>query len=146
MCSQQACNNAVRSKSCYNLVSINLLTTCWVQSGNRLLEQLVISLLKSSTLLQVVNNLQQLVTDMLTDWKQPVRTHRGDSLLNSIVTTCLQACNSLRVFTCVVVNILVFDLRVQLQHCMYQRKTLLSALIKVSTFICKGKFQTSVPL
>ena len=36
-----------------------------------------------------------------------------------------------------VVNILVFDLRVQLQHCTYQRKTLLFALIKVSTFICK---------
>ena len=34
-------------------------------------------------------------------------------------------------------NILVFDLRVQLQHCTYQRKTLLFALIKVSTFICK---------
>ena len=37
------------------------------------------------------------------------------------------------------VNILVFDLRVQLQHCTYQRKTLLFALIKVSTFICKRK-------
>ena len=36
-----------------------------------------------------------------------------------------------------VVNILVFDLRVQLQHGTYQRKTLLFALIKVSTFICK---------
>ena len=36
-----------------------------------------------------------------------------------------------------VVNVLVFDLRVKLQHCMYQRKTLLFALIKVSTFICK---------
>ena len=35
------------------------------------------------------------------------------------------------------VNILVFDLRVQLQHCTCQRKTLLFALIKVSTFICK---------
>ena len=35
------------------------------------------------------------------------------------------------------VNILVFDLRVQLQHCTYQRKTWLFALIKVSTFICK---------
>ena len=32
---------------------------------------------------------------------------------------------------------LVFDLRVQLQHCTYQRKTLLFALIKVNTFICK---------
>ena len=64
-----------------------------MQSGNRLLEQLVINL---------VTSCQQLVTDMLTDWEQPVRTHHGDSLLNSIVTTCLQACNSLRVFTCVV--------------------------------------------
>ena len=36
-----------------------------------------------------------------------------------------------------VVNILVFDLRVQLQHCTYQRETLLFALINVSTFICK---------
>ena len=36
-----------------------------------------------------------------------------------------------------VINILVFDLRVQLQHCTYQRKTLLFALIKVITFICK---------
>ena len=36
-----------------------------------------------------------------------------------------------------IVNILVFDLRVQLQHRTYQRKTLLFALIKVSTFICK---------
>ena len=39
---------------------------------------------------------------MLTDWEQPVRTHHGDSLLNCIVTACLQACNSLRVFTCAV--------------------------------------------
>ena len=36
-----------------------------------------------------------------------------------------------------VVNILVSDLRMQLQHCTYQRKTLLFALIKVSTFLCK---------
>ena len=34
-------------------------------------------------------------------------------------------------------DILVFDLRVQLQHCTYQRKNLLFALINVSTFICK---------
>ena len=32
-------------------------------------------------------------------------------------------------------NILVFQLHVQLQHCTYQRKTFLFALIKVSTFI-----------
>ena len=35
-----------------------------------------------------------------------------------------------------VVNILVFDRRVQLQHCTYQRKTLLFALNKVSTLTC----------
>ena len=45
--------------------------------------------------------------------------------------------NSIQDGGALVVNILVFDLRVQLQHCAYQRKTLLFALIKVSTFICK---------
>ena len=51
----------------------------------------------------------------------------------SMVTTS----NSIQDGGALVVNILVFDLRVQLQHCTYQRKTLLFALIKVSTFICK---------
>ena len=45
--------------------------------------------------------------------------------------------NSIQDGGALVVNILVFNLRVQLQHCMYQRKTLLFALIKVNTFICK---------
>ena len=45
--------------------------------------------------------------------------------------------NSIQDGGALVVNILVFDLRVQLQHCTYQRKTLLFALIMVSTFICK---------
>ena len=56
--------------------------------------------------------------------------------------------NSIQDGGALVVNILVFDLRVQLQHCTYQRKTLLFALIKVSTLISyvKGKFWTSVPL
>ena len=45
--------------------------------------------------------------------------------------------NSIQDGGALVVNNLVFDLRVQLQHCTYQRKTLLFALIKVSTFICK---------
>ena len=45
--------------------------------------------------------------------------------------------NSIQDGGALVVNILLFDLRVQLQHCTYQRKTLLFALIKVSTFICK---------
>ena len=45
--------------------------------------------------------------------------------------------NSIQDGGVLVVNILVFDLRVQLQHCTYQRKTLLFALIKVITFICK---------
>ena len=45
--------------------------------------------------------------------------------------------NSIQDGGALVVNILVFDLRVQLQHCTYQRTTLLFALIKVNTFICK---------
>ena len=45
--------------------------------------------------------------------------------------------NSIQDGGALVVNILVFDLHVQLQHCTYQKKTLLFALIKVSTFICK---------
>ena len=44
--------------------------------------------------------------------------------------------NSIKDDGALVVNILVFDLRVQLQHCTYQRKALLFALIKVITFIC----------
>ena len=45
--------------------------------------------------------------------------------------------NSIQDGGAIVVNILIFDLRVQLQHCTYQRRTLLFALIKVITFICK---------
>ena len=45
--------------------------------------------------------------------------------------------NSIQDGGALIVNILVFDLRVQLQHCTYQRKILLFALIKVITFICK---------
>ena len=45
--------------------------------------------------------------------------------------------NSIQDGGALVVNILVFDHRLQLQHCTYQRKTLLFALIKVITFICK---------
>ena len=55
--------------------------------------------------------------------------------------------NSIQDFGALVVNILVFDFRVQLQHCTYQRKTLLFALIKVITFICKrGILVCSSPL
>ena len=49
----------------------------------------------------------------------------------------LTTSNSIQDGGALVVNILVFDLRVQLQHCTYQWKALLFALIKVSTFICK---------
>ena len=45
--------------------------------------------------------------------------------------------NSIQDGGAIVVNILIFDLRVQLQRCTYQRRTLLFALIKVITFICK---------
>ena len=50
------------------------------------------------------------------------------------------ASNSIQYGGALVVNILVFDLRVHLQHCTYQRKTLLFAFIKVYTFICKREF------
>ena len=45
--------------------------------------------------------------------------------------------NSIQDVVALVVNILVFDLRVQLHHCTYQRKTLLFALIKFISFISK---------
>ena len=53
--------------------------------------------------------------------------------------------NSIQDGGALVVNILVFDFRVQLQlqHCTYQRKTLLFALIKVSTFICKREISVT---
>ena len=54
--------------------------------------------------------------------------------------------NSIQDGGALVVNILVFDLHVQLQHYTYQRKTLIFALIKVSTFICKREISGLVPL
>ena len=45
--------------------------------------------------------------------------------------------NSIQYGGALVVNIFVFEFRVQLQHCTYQRKTLPFALIEVITFICK---------
>ena len=68
-------------------------------------------------------------------WKSiQVGLHSWKHLEFDVVTS-----NSIQDGGALVVNILVFDLRVQLQHCtyMYQRKTLLFAVIKVSTFICK---------
>ena len=50
---------AVRNKLLYELVVMNLLTTCYVQTISNLLQQLVASLLASSTLLQDDNNLFQ---------------------------------------------------------------------------------------
>ena len=45
--------------------------------------------------------------------------------------------NSIQDGGALVVNILVFDLRMPVQHRTYQGETLLFALIKVNTFICK---------
>jgi hypothetical protein len=47
---------AARNKSLYEFVAINLLTTCYVQTISDLLEQLVATLLASSTLLESDNN------------------------------------------------------------------------------------------
>ena len=65
-------------------------------------------------------------------------SYPGDLSCASRVPRCeVTTSNSIQDGGALVVNILVFDLRMQLQHCTYQRKTLLFALIKVSTFICK---------
>ena len=45
--------------------------------------------------------------------------------------------NSIQDGGALVVNILVFDLRMPVQHCTYQGETLLFALIKINTLICK---------
>ena len=67
-------------------------------------------------------------------WKSTITNHIEDVVFDGVTS---QTSNSIQDGGTLVINILVFDLRVQLQHCTYQRKTLLSALIKVSTFICK---------
>ena len=68
--------------------------------------------------------------DVVTSQRQTQSASDCVMLLESITW------DSQAIFLALVVNILVFDLRVQLQHCTYQRKTFLFALIKVSTFIC----------
>jgi hypothetical protein len=65
--------------SCYELVVVNLLTTCYVQTISDLLEQLVASLLASSTLSQDDNNLFQTCQQLRTSsantscWQAAVR-------------------------------------------------------------------------
>ena len=54
-----SCSNKTIVQAVRSLVVINLLTTCYVQTTPDLLEQLVASLLASSTLLQDDNNLFQ---------------------------------------------------------------------------------------
>jgi hypothetical protein len=75
---------AVRNKLLYELVVVNLLTTCYVQTISDLLEQLVASLLASSTLLQDDNNLFQTCQQLGT---------------RSANTSCWQAARSLRLYT-----------------------------------------------
>ena len=67
-------------------------------------------------------------------WKSTITNHIQDVVFDGATLQCQ---NSIQDGSALVVNILVFNLRVQLQHCTYQRKTLLFALIKVSTFIWK---------
>ena len=81
-------------------------------------------------------------------WKSTIASHIQDVAFDG-VTSQRQTQSKISIFCLVdalVVNILVFDVRVQLQHCTYI-KTLLFALIKVSTFICKrGNSGFSSPL
>jgi hypothetical protein len=93
--------------SCYELVVINLLTTCYVQTIPDLLEQLVTSLLPSSTLLQDDNNLfqtcQQLGTSSAnTSCWQAVRflEAKVSHLVASLPTSCQQVVFALLVPSC----------------------------------------------
>jgi hypothetical protein len=79
-------NTAVRNKLLYELVVINLLTTCYVQTISDLLEQLVAILLTSLTLLQNGNNLfhtcQQLGTSSAnTSCWQAMRYYNFDQII-----------------------------------------------------------------
>jgi hypothetical protein len=117
MCSQQACiarlstscNNAVISSSCYKLVTHNLLTSCELQDDNKLLDQLVTSLLSSTTL--YIASCQQAVKP-LTTCQQAGNKQCEHILLtscwNSIATSLLQVCYNLCVFTCVVFREIAF--------------------------------------
>ena len=67
-------------------------------------------------------------------WKSTITSHIRDVAFDFVTP---QRQTQSKMAGALVVNILVFDLRVQLQHCTYQRKTLLFSLIEVSTFICK---------
>jgi hypothetical protein len=87
----------------YQIATRLSLTTCWqvvqLQDDNKLLEQLVTSLLSSTTLQQVVNK-------PLTTCQQAGNKQCEHILLtscwNSIATSLLQVCYNLCVFTCVV--------------------------------------------
>jgi hypothetical protein len=68
--------------SCYELVVMNLLTTCYVQTISELLEQLVASLLASSTLLQDDNNLFQTC--------QQLGTSSANTSANKLLQICSQ--------------------------------------------------------
>ncbi len=84
--------------SSYELEVVNLLTTCYVQTIRILLEQLVASLLASSTLLQGNNNLFQTCQQM----GQVVRTYFVNKL--KIFARQLEPKNVIPFFHCMVQN------------------------------------------
>ena len=84
--------------SSYEPVVVNLLTTCYVQTISILLEQLVVSLLASSTLLQDDNNLFQTCQQM----GQVVRTHFVNKL--KIFARQVEPKNVIPFFHCMVQN------------------------------------------
>jgi hypothetical protein len=89
--------------SCYELVLINLLTTCYVQTISDLLEQLVASLLASSTLLQNDNNLFQIFQQLGTSianiycWQieRFVYTRKNAQVVKSLQTSCYKSVHKL---------------------------------------------------
>ena len=102
-------------------VKLKVLPTVWCYL-NRLLE----TLKRCFGLLQEINKRRNMEINNDKPYSR-CRVWRCD------VTTT----NSIQDGGALVVNILVFDLRVQLQHCTHRGKTILFALIKVNTFICK---------
>ena len=102
--------------TCYNVVGLNRLvanlsTSCnnadvqgchsqliELQDDNKLLEQLVTSLL-SSTTVNLVASCHQAVDHLSTSWEQAVQKHPVDNFWNSIATSLPQVCYNFCVFT-----------------------------------------------
>ena len=78
----------------------NLLTSCWLQPDNKLLEQ---TCNKAVEFIKLVASLLQACSNLSTSLGQPVRAHPVNKLLQQTCykSSLLQVCYKLCVFTCV---------------------------------------------